>query len=417
MSTPISPAVETKAKRQLELLRRGVAQIIPEDALYKKLVKSLTTKTPLKVKLGADPTAPDLHLGHALALQKMRQFQDLGHIPQLLIGDFTASIGDPSGRNKTRPPLDRATIATNAKTYAEQAFKVLDRNQPFELLYNSTWCDKLSMADLIRLLSNVTVAQILQREDFHNRYSANQPIAMHELLYPLMQGYDSVAMKADVELGGTDQTFNCLMGRELQIVAGQEPQVVMTMPLLVGLDGVDKMSKSKGNYIGLTDAPADMFGKVMSLSDDGMDGYLNLTLLRDLLGLPDTQESHPMARKKALARAVVARFHGPEAGAAAQAHFETAFSKKGVPDDVPVKALSTLDQPVSKALVELGLAASNTKARDLVSSGAVKILSDDGAAEHKATDPVEGMSALAQRVRAQGGFVVRVGRQMVRVSA
>jgi tyrosyl-tRNA synthetase len=390
-----------EAERQYGVLSRGVVQIVPEEALAKKLLKSLASNTPLKVKLGADPTAPDLHLGHVVVLDKLRQFQDLGHHVQLLIGDFTAAIGDPSGRNKTRPPLSREQIEANAQTYAEQVFKVLDKDKT-ELMYNSTWCGKLTMTDIIRLLSQVTVAQLMTREDFNNRYTNNLPIAMHELLYPIMQGYDSVAMQSDVELGGTDQTFNCLMGRELQRQAGMAEQVVITLPLLVGLDGVEKMSKSKGNYIGINDAPAEMFGKVMSITDEVMDThYLPLFLAGERIDL-----SHPMDRKKHLAAQIVTRFHGADAAAAARADFETRFSKNAIPDDLPEETLRVDGGSIGlpALMTRLGFTQSNSEGVRLIQQGGVKI---DGAA----------VTDFKVQLSAPSTFVLQAGkRRMARVT-
>ncbi|MBI1362921.1 MAG: tyrosine--tRNA ligase [Proteobacteria bacterium] len=400
-----------EAERQYDILASGTVQIIPEDAFAKKLLKSLANGTPLKVKLGADPTAPDLHLGHVVVLDKLRQFQDLGHHVQLLIGDFTAAIGDPSGRNKTRPPLTRDQIEANAKTYAEQVYKVLDKDKT-ELMYNSTWSTPLGMADIIRLLSQVTVAQLMTREDFHNRYSNNLPIAMHELLYPIMQGYDSVAMHSDVELGGTDQTFNCLMGRELQRQANQPEQVVITLPLLVGLDGVDKMSKSKGNYVAIADAPADMFGKVMSVSDALMWAYYDLfsgmtaAEVAELKARVEGGTFHPMEAKKQIAALIVTRFHDAAAAKAARDDFETRFSKNAIPEDLPEETvvLDGASIGLPALMTKLGFTQSNSEGVRLIQQGGVKI---DGAA----------VTDFKVQLSAPSTFVLQAGkRRMARVT-
>jgi tyrosyl-tRNA synthetase len=371
--TNITPEIKKEALRQHDILSAGTIQIVPEGGLLKKLEKSLANKKPLKVKLGVDPTAPDIHLGHTVVLQKLKQFQELGHTAMLLIGDFTASIGDPSGRNKTRPPLSSEEIQHNAETYMKQAFKVLDKEKT-SLLKNSTWCADLSFADIIKLLSSVTVSQILQREDFHNRYTENQPIAMHELLYPIMQGYDSVAMEADVELGGTDQTFNCLMGRELQKDAGQPLQIVVTLPLLEGTDGEKKMSKSLGNYIGLTDEPNDMFGKVMSIPDTLLLKYF--ALLTDVcIECEGDIPLHPMEAKKELAKELVTRFHSKKDALAAQEDFETRFSANAIPEELPEHTVTVENGGIGIAalMVEVGFTQSNGEGIRLVKQNAVKI--------------------------------------------
>src|SRR6266478_6564102 len=305
-----------KAEEQLELLTAGCETVVTREELLKKLQPG----KPLRVKLGCDPTAPDLHLGHSVVLRKLRQFQDLGHQAVLIIGDYTALIGDPTGQNKTRPMLSDADIERNAKTYFEQAGKFLDTSrEKLEIRRNSEWLAPMSFADVIRLASKMTVARMLERDTFEKRHKAGEPISVHEFLYPLMQGYDSVKINADVELGGTDQTFNNLVGRDLQRDAGQEPQCVLILPILEGLDGIEKMSKSKGNYIGLNDAPKDMFGKTMSISDELMTRWYSL-----LLG--SKAEGHPMKAKKALAQFLVSQYHGEAAGAQAREDFEKQFS-------------------------------------------------------------------------------------------
>lgn len=372
-----TPAILAEAKRQHAILSQGVAAIYPEkgthgpDGLFDRLVEALQDGRPLKIKLGMDPTAPDLHLGHSVPLTAMRKFQDLGHIAQPLIGDYTARIGDPSGRNKTRPPLTGEAIDANAQTYYKQLFKIVDEApEKVELLYNGQWLKDLSFADTIKLCAQVTAAQILAREDFAKRLSENTPISMHELLYPIMQAYDSVAMDCDIEFGGTDQTFNCLMGRQLMGALGKRPQVVMTYPLLEGLDGVEKMSKSKGNYIGVTEAPNEMFGKTMSIPDSILGRWFEL--LTPIA--PADRPTHPMEAKKLLARTITARYHGEAAAVEAQAAFEQRFSKREL--DVDSLAEITLTEPcetVVDVLVAVGFAASKSEARRLIAQGGVKI--------------------------------------------
>ncbi|TAG09638.1 MAG: tyrosine--tRNA ligase [Verrucomicrobia bacterium] len=328
---------------QLAQLIRGTAKVLSE----KDLLEKLQLGRPLRIKLGVDPTAPDIHLGHTVALEKLRQFQLLGHQAVLLIGDFTAMIGDPSGRSVTRPPLTREDVLANAATYTEQAFKILDRNLT-EIVYNGDWFRKMNYEEILRLNARVTLQQMLQREDFRTRIEAGQEVRLHELQYPIMQGWDSVEIRADVEIGGTDQLFNILVGRDLQKEEGQPQQVVMVMPLLEGLDGVRKMSKSYGNYVGVSDEPAEMFGKLLSISDELMDRYYLL-----LLGQARDPASHPMDAKKALAEQLTARYHGPEAAAAARDEWQTRFSKKDLaaaelpelsiadlPDDLTVLSLT-----------------------------------------------------------------------------
>jgi tyrosyl-tRNA synthetase len=309
-------------EHQLAQLTAGTAKVLSEKELLEKLHDSVKNNRPLRIKLGVDPTAPDIHLGHTVALEKLRQFQLLGHQAVLLIGDFTATIGDPSGRSATRPPLTRDEVLINAATYTDQAFKILDRSKT-EIVYNGDWFRKMSYEEVLKLNSRVTLQQMLQREDFRTRLDAGQEIRLHELQYPIMQGWDSVEIRADVEIGGTDQLFNILVGRDLQKEEGQPQQVVMVMPLLEGLDGVRKMSKSYGNYVGVSDAPQEMFGKLMSVSDELMDRYYLL-----LLGEARDPSGHPMDAKKSLAEKITSRYHGSEAGSAARADWDTRFSKK-----------------------------------------------------------------------------------------
>ena len=374
-------------EEQLHIIRSGAAQIVPEQALLDKLKRG----TPLNAKLGVDPTAPDIHLGHAVPLRKLRQFQDLGHEVTLIIGDGTALIGDPSGRNSTRPQLTRDEIAANAQTYVDQAFKVLDPEKT-TLRYNSEWILDLDMEGLLKLLSNFTVARILERDDFHNRYTSGQPISLHEFLYPVMQAYDSVVIKADVELGGTDQLFNLLAGRELMEKLGMEPQVCLTLPLLEGTDGVRKMSKSYGNYIGLTDEPNDMFGKVMSIPDNMMVKYFRLASTVDVDEIDaieaDLAEDklHPNKVKRSLARNIVQAYYDEASAVAAEEAFDKLFKSHEVPDDIPVfDGELTLNDDgqvyMAAFLNQAGLAASAGEARRLIDGGGVKI--DDVAMEPK----------------------------------
>ena len=359
-------------EKALEEIARGAEEIIPLEELRKKLQSGRQ----LTVKLGMDPTAPDIHLGHTVILNKLRTFQKLGHRVVLIIGDFTASIGDPSGKNATRPQLSRDQIVANAKTYAEQVFKILDPKLT-EIRYNSEWSEKLGAAGTIRLASKLTVARMLERDDFSKRFAANQPIAIHEFLYPLFQGYDSVAIKADIELGGTDQKFNLLMGRELQKDAGMEPQCVLMMPLLVGLDGVMKMSKSKGNYIGVTEPPKEMFGKIMSISDSLMWNYYDLLSGKtsdEIAALKSSCLSgsmNPRDAKIELGREMVARFHGEEAAKAAVEGFLSQFQKGAVPEDIPEFTLDAM--PIPNVLKSAGLVASTSEGMRMIKSGAVKV--------------------------------------------
>ncbi len=366
-------------EEQLHIIRSGAAQIVPEQALLEKLKRGV----PLNIKLGVDPTAPDIHLGHAVPLRKLRQFQDLGHEVTLIIGDGTALIGDPSGRNSTRPQLSRDQIAENAQTYVDQAFKVLDPAKT-TLRYNSEWILDLNMEGLLKLLANFTVARILERDDFHNRYTSGQPISLHEFLYPVMQAYDSVVIKADVELGGTDQLFNLLAGRELMEKLEMEPQVCLTLPLLEGTDGVRKMSKSYGNYIGLTDDPSDMFGKVMSIPDEMMVKYFRLASTVDVDEIDAIERDlaadklHPNKVKRSLARNIVESYYDEASAVEAEEAFDKIFKSHEVPDDIPVfegeLALNDDGQVYMAAFLnEAGLAGSAGEARRLIDGGGVKI--------------------------------------------
>ena len=381
---------------QLEVIRRGCDELLIES----ELVERLKTGRPLRVKAGFDPTAPDLHLGHTVLISKLRQFQELGHHVVFLIGDFTGMIGDPSGKNATRPPLTREEIARNATTYTDQVFKILDRDRT-EIAFNSAWMDKFSAADMVRLAATHTVARMLERDDFSKRYRANQPIAIHEFLYPLVQGYDSVALEADVELGGTDQKFNLLMGRELQKHHGQPPQVILTMPLLEGLDGVNKMSKSLGNYVGINEPPAEIFGKLMSISDELMWRYIELLSFASLATIRAwqaeiAQGKNPRDIKAGFAREIVARFHGRQAAAAALAEFEARFRQGEIPSDIPEYRIRSEDTgvPIAQVLKQAQLVASTSEALRLVQQGGVKL--DGEKVSDRALRLAKGISAVLQ---------------------
>lgn len=375
-------------EQQLTALTKGCAKVLSE----KELLEKLRLGRPLRVKLGVDPTAPDIHFGHTVALEKLRQFQELGHQAVLLIGDFTATIGDPSGRSATRPPLTRDEVLANAETYTDQAFKILDKSKT-EIVHNGDWFRKMTYEEILKLNAKVTLQQMLQREDFRNRVDAGQEVRLHELQYPVMQGWDSVEIRADVELGGTDQLFNILVGRDLQKEAGQAQQVVMVMPLLEGLDGVRKMSKSYGNYIGVSDPPQEMFGKLMSVSDELMDRYYTL-----LLGEARDPSGHPMDAKKSLAEKLTARYHGEAAATAARADWDTRFSKKDLSAaELPEISLSAL--PAESTVLALaahafksafGLEKSNGELRkQFISSGSVQLNGE------KLTDPAATVSPQA----------------------
>jgi len=362
-------------KQAIQTIRRGSDELIVEEELAKKLASGRK----LRVKLGLDPTAPDLHLGHTVVINKLRDFQELGHQVQFLIGDFTGMIGDPTGKNQTRPPLTREEILKNAETYREQVFKILDP-QRTQILFNSEWSDRLGAEGMIRLASRYTVARLLERDDFSKRFKNNQPIAVHELLYPLMQGYDSVAMKADVELGGTDQKFNLLVGRELQKDAGQEPQCVLTMPLLEGLDGRDKMSKSLGNYVGIAEAPQEMFGKLMSISDTLMWRYFELLSFQPMSAVEQWKReieggANPRDVKVRLGKEIVARFHGAAAAESAQAEFDQRFRHGVLPPNMPEVTVHSPAEglAITQLLKVAQLTASTSEAARAIEQGGVKI--------------------------------------------
>ena len=368
--------VTDRVLEALAVTKRGCEELIPEDAWVKKLARSEATGQPLRIKLGLDPTAPDIHIGHTVVLNKMRQLQDLGHQVIFLIGDFTSLIGDPSGRNSTRPPLTPEQIKVNAETYYKQASLVLDPAKT-EIRYNSEWCIPLGSMGMIQLASKYTVARMMERNDFHDRFHANTPISVHEFLYPLMQGYDSVALKSDLELGGTDQKFNLLMGRHLQAEYGQEAQCILTMPLLEGLDGVDKMSKSKNNYIGISEAPNTMFAKVLSISDVLMWRWYTLLSFKSMADIDALKKEveggrNPKDAKVALAKEITARFHGAAAADAAEQDFINR-SKGGVPDDIPEVSLSGAPMGIGALLKAAGLAPSSSEANRLIDGGGVRV--------------------------------------------
>lgn len=383
---------------QMALIRRGAAEIIDEGELRKKLEKG----TPLRVKVGFDPTAPDLHLGHTVIMQKMRHFQDLGHTIIFLIGDFTGRIGDPSGKSATRPPLTEEEVNANATTYKKQLFKILDPEKTI-VEFNSRWLGKMGAADFIRLASSYTVARIMERDDFSKRFHENTPIAIHEFLYPLCQGYDSVALKADVEMGGTDQKFNLLVGRNLQSHYGMEPQCILTMPLLVGLDGVRKMSKSYKNYIGIDEAPSQIFGKTMSVSDDLMWSYYELLSAKDMNEIAALKKGvaegslHPKKVKEDLAHEFVARFHGEKAADEARADFNAVFADGGVPADAPSGEMDAKDADPVSILANFGLAKSRSEARRKIAEGGFYV---DGAQIKDDKTPLT-----------SGSYVIRFGKK------
>ncbi|GAB4131901.1 MAG: tyrosine--tRNA ligase [Ignavibacteriales bacterium] len=363
---------------QMDLIKRGTVEIIPEEDLVKKLEKSLKENRPLNIKLGCDPTRPDLHLGHSVVLRKLAQFQTLGHQAILIIGDFTSLIGDPSGRNTTRPPLSPEEINENAKSYFEQASKILNRDT-LKIVYNSEWLGKMNFADVIKLSSKYTVARMLERDDFTKRFKEGIPISMHEILYPLAQAMDSVAIKSDVELGGTDQKFNLLVGRDIQREHGIEPQVILTMPLLVGTDGVEKMSKSYNNYIGINDSPKDMYGKTLSIPDNLIYNYFELAtniakdeLLEIKKSLED-KNTNPRDLKRKLAREFVSMYHDKEASINAEEEFDRIFVQKGLPDEIPVYKSDVESISLLELIVKVGFAPSNSEARRLVQQGGVSI--------------------------------------------
>jgi tyrosyl-tRNA synthetase len=407
----MAPARLPPLAEQLELIRRGTASVVSEEELRAKLERSLRTGAPLVVKVGFDPTAPDLHLGHTVVIQKMRQLQDLGHTIYFVIGDFTGMIGDPTGLSETRKPLTREQIEANAQTYKSQVFKILDPEKT-RVAFNSEWLAPLRAEDVIRMTGQITVARLLSREDFAQRYDSERPIHLHEFLYPLFQAQDSVALRADIEMGGTDQTFNLLVGRDLQRAVGQEPQIAITMPLLVGTDGVQKMSKSLGNYVGITEPPAQMFGKLMSITDELMLGYYGL-----VSGLAPAEVDavgrdvragalHPMEAKKRLAQTVVAQFHGEGAARAAEEAFARQFQARETPTEIPrVRyAPPTSEVRVAQLVTASGIAPSTSEARRLVQQGAIRI------DQERVDDPYRSLT-----VRPGQAILVQKGRREFRI--
>ncbi len=383
-------------EKSLEVFQRGADEILPLEELKKKLSKN----KPLRVKAGFDPTAPDLHLGHTVLINKLKQIQDLGHEILFLIGDFTGLIGDPTGKNSTRPPLSKKELEENAKTYQEQVFKILDKEKT-TIMFNSEWMEKMSSADMIKLASQQTVARMLERDDFSKRYKAGQGISIHEFLYPLVQGYDSVAMEADMELGGTDQKFNLLMGRELQKNAGKEPQVILTMPILEGLDGVQKMSKSLNNYIAIDDTPDEMFGKIMSISDDLMWRYLELLSFESL----DTIElwkkevsdgENPRNIKFRLANEIITRFHDSDSALQAQQNFTNRFAKNQIPDDMPEFNFDS-GAKIANLLKDAGLVSSTSEAFRMIKQGAAKINGEKISDKDLTPEPGEAVYQVGKR--------------------
>ncbi len=408
MTTPSSGDLDKSVQEQVEILVSGASEVLSEEDLEAKIRQSLTQQRALRVKLGADPSAPDIHLGHAVVLRKLREFQDLGHKVTFVIGDYTGLIGDPSGRSKTRPQLSEEEIRDNAQTYQDQVHRILDPGKS-EVRFNSQWLGPLRFADIIRLASKYTVARMLERDDFEKRYRSGQPISLHEFLYPLAQAYDSVELEADVELGGTDQKFNFLMTRHIQREYGQEAQVSMLMPLLVGTDGQEKMSKSLGNYVSITDPPQEMFGKLMSIADEHIGTYFRLAagesedeirrVNRDL----ELGRAHPRDEKARMARQVVALYHGHSEARAAEGEFNRVFRKRDLPSDVPsVEVPSEKTEGGSIGAIALmrlaGFCSSNSEGRRLIEGGAVSL---DGS---RISDP-------RARVRIEGGEVLRVGKR------
>jgi len=395
-------SMSTQIVEQLKQLSRGTVEIYTQQELGQRLTEAAEAGRQMRIKLGLDPTSPDIHLGHTVVLRKMRQFQDLGHKAVLIIGDYTARIGDPTGQNTTRPMLSPEQIEQNARTYFEQAGKILDTAPgKLEVRHNSEWLADLRLADIIRLASSMTVARMLERDTFELRYKKGDPIGVHEFLYPLMQGYDSVMVHSDVELGGTDQTFNNLVGRDLQRVNGQPPQIVITSPILVGLDGKEKMSKSKGNYVGVTDEPSNMFGKVMSISDEMMENYY--TLLTDLPSeriaeLTNPAKTHPKEAKVLLGKTIVAQFHGQDAGEAAATQFDKIFAQGQLPEDMPEVALAPEAITVKNLLTTCHLVETGGEAKRMVQQGGVSV---DG---KKAADP-------NTEITPRDGMVVQVGKR------
>ncbi|WP_206425315.1 tyrosine--tRNA ligase [Staphylospora marina] len=404
----VRPEVMAEVERQLRVIQRGAAEILPIESLREKLRRSVETGEPLRVKLGLDPTAPDIHIGHTVVINKLRDFQNLGHVVQLVIGDFTGRIGDPTDKSETRKQLSEEQVLENARTYTDQLFKLLDPERT-EVHFNSKWLSPLTFAEVVELASKCTVARMLERDDFSKRYKSGLPISIHEFFYPLMQGYDSVALKSDVELGGTDQTFNLLMGRQLQKEFGQEEQVILTMPLLEGLDGVKKMSKSLGNYIGVDEEPAEMYGKAMSVPDELMHKYFELATdltvdeLEALQGGLQDGNIHPRDAKMKLAFTLVRMYHGEEAAREAENRFRKVFQERDLPEDLPEVTLPAGVLEEGKAgivplLVQARLVSSNSEARRMIQQGGVRVNRE------KVTD-------IAAKIPVTDGTVIQVGKR------
>lgn len=392
-------------KEQLEIIRRGVEELISEEEMVRKLENSIKTNQPLRIKQGFDPTAPDIHLGHTVGIRKLRQFQELGHTIVLIIGDYTGLVGDPSGKNETRPRLQYETLMKNAETYENQFFKILDRSKT-EIHYNGEWFAKMKFDEIMNLAAKFTVARILERDDFTKRYKEGNPISLHEFFYPLMQGYDSVAIKADVELGATEQKFNLLTARDVQREYGQEPQVILTLPVLEGIDGGQRMSKSLGNYIGIDDEPDEMYGKIMSIPDNLILKYFTLVTDYSLARLEEVKrrlndgQTNPMVLKKELARAIIKMYHSESAARQAEQNFEQIFSKKKTPDDIEeiIIPSSDLPKPLVKLLTECGAVSSNGEARRLIQQGGVRI--ND-----------EKISNINYAIQNKGEYITKVGKR------
>ncbi|MCH1640705.1 tyrosine--tRNA ligase [Paenibacillus timonensis] len=404
----LNAAQQAEVERQLQVISRGVVEIVPEDELKQKVIKSVVTGKPLKVKLGLDPSAPDIHVGHTVVMQKLRQFQELGHQVQLIIGDFTGRIGDPTGKSETRKQLTEEDVQRNAETYRQQIFKILDPAKT-QVNFNSEWLAPMTFADVVKLSAKVTVARMLERDDFTKRYTTGQPISIHEFFYPLMQGMDSVALESDIELGGTDQKFNLLMGRTLQKEYGKDTQVAIMTPIIEGLDGVQKMSKSLGNYIGIDEAPNEIYGKAMSVPDELMAKYYELVTdlsLEELTALTEGLKSgvvHPRDAKMRLAHTLVRMYHGQEAADAAQEHFVTVFQQRALPEDIEEKEIPAAELEngkirLIKLLTLIDFAASNGEAKRSIQQGAVKLN------EEKISDP-------NAEVELAGGEIIQVGKR------
>lgn len=393
--------IKYEISRQMELLCRGAAEIIPEEELEKKIACSLREKKPLRIKLGLDPTAPDIHLGHTVVLNKLRQFQDFGHEVHLIIGDYTGRIGDPTGKSETRKQLSEAEIVENARTYQEQIFKVLDSDKTV-VHFNSEWLAKMNLGDVLNLAAKYTVARMLERDDFDKRYKAGMPIGIHEFMYPLMQGYDSVALQADVELGGTDQKFNLLVGRQLLRDYGYEPQIALMMPILEGTDGVHKMSKSLGNYIGVNDAPYEMFGKLMSIPDKMITRYFELLTMVPTAEIKNIEAGmksgamNPRDAKMRLAREIITTYHNEKEALAAEEKFKLVFSRKDIPDDLPEIIINAGEVWLPKFLHENNMTASTSDARRLIKQGAVKL---------------NGEKLGGENITPEDGMVIQVGKR------